>query len=158
MFECQSFIEAICLLKYILIEDDPSFHFKSSVIDHVHRTLISKIFGKVGTRGLSWLQKAQILIECSYQLRTKIRSVLLLLLILVDYLLKPQQLSQGKPILLMKIDLHKFSHPILKILRLILHVQSSPINSLNILKPFVSDQLVPHRQRNPCARIRLKYT
>jgi hypothetical protein len=44
----------------------------------------------------------------------------------------------------------------LKIFWLVLHVESSPVDSLDILEPFVSDELIPHGQTNPCAGVRLE--
>jgi len=56
----------------------------------------------------------------------------------------------------MKIHFDKLFHFFIKILGLILNIQPSPIDSLNIFVPLISNQLIPHHQGNPCARIRFK--
>jgi hypothetical protein len=55
-----------------------------------------------------------------------------------------------------EIYFHEFPHFLLEIFGFLLHIQSSPINTLDILEPFISDQLIPHGERNTSSRVRLK--
>ena len=58
----------------------------------------------------------------------------------------------------MQVDLDKLFDSVLEIFRFVLHVESSPENSLDVLEPLVPDELRPHGQTDPCSSIGLKYT
>jgi hypothetical protein len=55
-----------------------------------------------------------------------------------------------------KIYFDKFPDFLFEIFCFLLHVESSPINTLDILEPFISYQLIPHGKRYSSSRIGLK--
>lgn len=57
----------------------------------------------------------------------------------------------------MEIDLDELSDFIFKILRLVLHIESPPINPFDILEPLITNELIPHGQRHTSSRVGLKY-
>jgi len=138
-----SFIKLVIFFEYLLIEDYSALCFQSSIVDHIEWSFISEIFGEIVAGRFSRLQQSHMLIKSSSQLRAKIRPILLLLWIFVNSLVERKQFTQRKPIFFVQIYFNEFSYLILEIWRPVLHIKSPPKDSLNVLIPFIANQLIP---------------
>ena len=56
----------------------------------------------------------------------------------------------------MEINFYKLFDSFIKILGFVLHVESSPIYALDVLEPFVADELRPHCQTDSCSSSRFE--
>ena len=153
-----SFIEFVCIFQHLFIEDDSSFSCKCTIVDHIHRSFIAKIFWNVVTWRFLLLQKSHVLIAGRYQFRTEVCSIFFIFRVIELYFFRGEQFSKGNAVFFVKIYLDELLYFLLEVIRFLLHFKSSPVNAFDILEPLVPDELTPHGQTDPWPSIGLKNT
>lgn len=63
----------------------------------------------------------------------------------------PEEFGKGDPVFFVQIFLYEIFYFFFEVFWFVLHVESPPVDAFYVLKPLVSDELVPHGQADSCS-------
>jgi hypothetical protein len=115
--------------------------------------LIAEIFGDVAAGSFAFIEETHVLVAGCDEFGAEIGAVLFVFGVFEFDFFACEEFADGDAVGFVEVYFDEIFDFFVEVVRFVLHIESAPVDALDIFEPFVSDELIPHGQADAGAAV-----